>query len=246
MDNTTNLLWTENFVLQASDTDYRSQGKLSFILEMMQRTADSAVGALGLGLEQMLAAGMGWMLITLDLELGRMPRLNDQLTVRTWSKGTKGALWQRDYRIYDKDHSEVAVARSIWALVDIEKRKLLRPTALPVPVNHYETDSVGPIPDKVTIPESVTLQEVYLYQVRFSGLDSNHHLNNARYGEICCDALSLEEWGAKELRRFRITYAQEAKFGDEMQIQRSALTNEGIFVQGVAGDKVFFTACLEF
>ncbi|WP_019913669.1 acyl-[acyl-carrier-protein] thioesterase [Paenibacillus sp. HW567] len=246
MDNTTNLLWTENFVLQASDTDYRAHGKLSFILEMMQRTADSAVGALGLGLEQMLAAGMGWMLITLDLELGRMPRRNDQLTVRTWSKGTKGALWQRDYRIYDKDHLEVAVARSIWALVDIEKRKLLRPTALPVPVNHYEADSVGSIPDKVTIPEGVTLQEAYLYQVRFSGLDSNHHLNNARYGEICCDALSLEEWGAKELRRFRITYAQEAKFGDEMQIWRSALTNEGIFVQGVAGDKVFFTACLEF
>lgn len=246
MDNTADLLWTEDFVLQASDTDYRSQGKLSFILEMMQRTADSAVGALGLGLEQMLEAGMGWMLITLDLEFTRMPRLNDQLTVRTWSKGTKGALWQRDYRIYDKDQSEVAVARSIWALVDIEKRKLLRPTALPIRVAHYEADSVGAVPDKVTIPDDVTMQDAYRYQVRFSGLDSNRHLNNARYGDLCCDALSLEEWGAKELRHFRITYAQEAKFGDEMQIQRSAITNEGVFVQGAAGDKVFFTACLEF
>ncbi|MBW4081915.1 acyl-[acyl-carrier-protein] thioesterase [Paenibacillus sp. S150] len=246
MDNIPNLLWTEQFVVQSSDTDYRSQGKLSFILEIMQRTADAAVNALGLSLEQMRGAGMGWMLITLELEIRRMPRLSDQLTVQTWSKGTKGALWQRDYRIYDINHEEVAVARSIWALVDIEKRKILRPTALPVPVIHYEGDSVGAMPDKVTISDHISLQNAYNYQVRFCGLDSNYHLNNARYGEICCDALSLEEWGVRELKRFRITYVQEARFGEEIQIQRSASIAEGIFVQGAAGDKLLFTACLEF
>lgn len=73
VDNTDNLVWIERFVVQASDTDYRSQAKLSFILEMMQRTADSAVSALGLSLEQMLEAGMGWMMITLDLEFQRIP-----------------------------------------------------------------------------------------------------------------------------------------------------------------------------
>lgn len=246
VDKSNHLLWTEQFVVQASDTDCRSQAKLSFILEVLQRTADAAVNALGLSLEKMLENGMGWMLITLDLEIRRMPRLNDQLTVHTWSKGTKGALWQRDYRLYDKNDEEVAVVRSVWALVDIEKRKILRPTAIPVPVNHYSGDSVGVMPDKATIPDYIILQAAYPYKVRFSGLDSNLHLNNARYGEICCDALSLEEWGAKELKNFRITYVQEARLGDELNIQRSALTNEGIYMQGTAGDKVFFTACLGF
>ncbi|MNO49792.1 Acyl-ACP thioesterase [compost metagenome] len=246
MDKSTNLLWTEQFVVQANDTDYLSQGKLSFMLEILQRTADAAVNSLGLSLEQMQDAGMGWMLITLDLEFRRTPRLNDQLTVRTWSKGTKGALWQRDYRIYDKDDIEVAVARSIWALVDIEKRKILRPTAIPVPVNHYDDDSVGAVPDKVTIPENLNLQEAYRYKVRYSGLDSNSHLNNARYGEICCDALSLEEWGANTLKRFRITYVQEAKFEDEFEIWRSGLTHDGIYIKGIAKDKLFFTAYLGF
>lgn len=246
VDNTTHLVWTDQFIVQTSDTDYRSQVKLSFILDIMQRAADSAVSSLGLSLERMLEAGMGWMMISLDLEFRRIPSINDQLTVHTWSKGTKGALWQRDYRMYDETQEEIAVARSIWALVDIDKRKILRPNALPIPVNHYEGDSVGRMPDKVTIPEGIDMTEAYQYQVRYSGLDSNNHLNNARYGDLCSDVLSLEEWGAHELQRFRITYMQEAKFGDEMKIQRSRLADNCVFVQGQNEGVIYFTACMEF
>lgn len=245
MNSATNLLWTEQNSVHASDTDYRSVGKLSFILDMMQRAAESAVGKLGISTEEILNAGMGWMMITLDLEFKRSLRPNDLLTVRTWSKGTKGALWQRDYRIFDVDNIEIASARSIWALVDIEKRKILRPNALPVQVKHYTDDSVGEMPVKVTIPSEITLEEAYRYQVRYSGLDTNGHLNNARYGDICCDVLSLLEWDGTELKRFRITYLQEAKFGDELIILRSKVTDDGVYVRGQNSDTVFFEACLE-
>lgn len=245
MDNSSNLVWIEQFSVHTSDTDYRSKGKLSFILDIMQCAADFAVGNLGISMEEILNAGMGWMMITLDLELKRVPRPNDQLTVRTWSKGTKGALWQRDFRIFDEDDIEIATARSIWALVDIEKRKILRPSALPVQVKHYNGDSVGDMPVKVTIPSDIPMEEAYRYQVRYSGLDNNGHLNNARYGDLCCDALSLTEWDTAEIKRFRITYAQEAKLGDELTVLRSAITDEGIYVRGQNSETVFFEACIE-
>lgn len=246
MNSSTNLVWTEQQFVHASDTDFRSKGKLSFILDMMQRAADSAVGKLGISIEEIMNAGMGWMLITLDLELSRIPRANDQLAVRTWSKGTKGALWQRDYRIFDGDNIEIAKARTIWALVDIEKRKILRPNALPVKVEHYSDDSVGDFPVKVSIPSDIAMKAVYQYQVRYSGLDSNGHLNNACYGDLCCDALSLTEWNDTELKHFQITYLQEAKFGDEMTILRSRLTDEGVYIRGEAGDTVFFEGLFTF
>jgi medium-chain acyl-[acyl-carrier-protein] hydrolase len=246
MDNSNNLVWTEKQVVHASDTDYRSNAKLSFILDMMQRAADSAVGGLGVSLDKLLEAGMAWMLITLDIDFRSMPRPNDALSIRTWSKGTKGALWQRDYRIFDSSDNEIASARSIWALVDIEKRKILRPSALPVPVEHYVGDSVGEIPSKVEIPEELPMQEAYRYQVRYSGLDNNGHLNNARYGDLCCDVLSLEEWDGRKLQHFRITYLQEAIIGQEITISRSPLSAEVTYVQGHSGDAILFTACLIF
>lgn len=237
-------VWSEQHIVHASDTDYRSQGKLSFILDLMQRTADSAVNGLGLSLERMLEARMGWMLITLDLEFQRTPQPNDQLTIRTWSKGTKGALWQRDYRIFDSKVKEIAVARSIWALVDIDKRKILRPSALPIPIHHYNEDSVGTMPNKVLIPEEINMLEVFKYQVRYSGLDNNGHLNNVRYGDLCCDVLSLAEWEHAELEHFHITYLQEAKFGDELSILRSEATNGGVYIRGQCDNQVIFEASL--
>lgn len=246
MDKSEHLVWTEQHAVHTSDTDYRSKGKLSFVLDIMQRAADSAISALGLSVEKMMEARMGWMMITLDLEFERIPRQNDVLDVRTWSKGTKGALWHRDYRIFDKESLEIASARSIWALVDIDKRKILRPNALPVQVEPYIDDSVGEIPSKVTIPLDIPMEEAYTHEVRYSGLDNNGHLNNAKYGDLCCDTLSIAEWEGTELTRFRITYVQEAKLGDMIRISRSPLTSEGIFLRGQEDDTVFFEACLEF
>ncbi|MEK5034839.1 acyl-ACP thioesterase domain-containing protein [Paenibacillus sp. FSL R7-0302] len=245
MDKHSSFLWTEQFRVQASDTDYRSRGKLSFLLDIMQRAADSAVSSLGLSMESMLKAGMGWMVITLDLNLQRLPSPGELLDVHTWSKGNKGPLWQRDYRIYDAQGVELASARSIWALVDIGKRKILRPSALPIVVEPYVEDSVGSLPDKVIIPSELPLQKAYRYQVRYSGLDNNKHLNNARYADLCCDALALEEWEELELMGLHITYTQEAKYAEEISVMRSSLTEEGVYVRGQGGERVFFEACLK-
>ncbi|WP_232381009.1 acyl-[acyl-carrier-protein] thioesterase [Paenibacillus tianjinensis] len=246
MDKQSNLLWTEDFTVHASDTDFQSKGKLSFLLDIMQRAADSAVGSLGLSIDKMLEARMGWMVITLIVDIHRLPLPNEMLKVHTWSKGNKGALWQRDYRIFDENSVEIASARSIWALVDIDKRKILRPSALPIAVEPYLEDSVGSLPDKVVIPADVPLQEAYRYQVRYSGLDNNGHLNNARYVDLCCDALTLEEWEESKLTGLQITYAQEAKYGEEISIVRSSRTEEGIYVRGQDEGRVFFEACLRF
>jgi medium-chain acyl-[acyl-carrier-protein] hydrolase len=113
-------------------------------------------------------------------------------------------------------------------------------------VEHYVGDSVGEIPSKVEIPEELPMQEVYRYQVRYSGLDNNGHLNNARYGDLCCDVLSLEEWDGRKLQHFRITYLQEAIIGQEITISRSPLSAEVTYVQGHSGDAILFTACLIF
>lgn len=246
MDNSNRLVWTGQQRVHTSDTDYRSNAKLSFILDVMQRAADSAVDELGVSLDKLLEAGMAWMLITMDVQFNRNLRSNELLTIRTWSKGTKGALWQRDYRIFDGHNHEIANARSIWALVDTAKRKILRPTALPIEVEHYTKDSVGEPPEKASIPSEALLEKAYTYQVRYSGLDNNGHLNNAKYGDLCCDALSLEEWDGRRLKAFKITYAQEATYGQEIRVMRSPVGNEDVYVQGFSDDTVLFTACLTF
>lgn len=242
-----NLVWEEQYTVHTSEADFRSNCRLAVLLDILQQTADSAANELGVSWQILLEAGMGWMLMTLDLEVKQIPRLGETVTIRTWNKGTKGPLWQRDYRIFDSENSEIAAARSVWSLVDIHKRKILRPSALPVAVDPYTDDSVGPMPEKAAVPSETEMAPAFVYEVKYSGLDINGHLNNARYADFCYDALEEHELKSLALRRFKITYIKESQLGDKLQISRSALVDQQVFIRGQAEDAVVcFEACLYF
>lgn len=237
--------WNENYLIHSNDIDYKSEARLSVLLALMQRTADADLERLGATRDQMIAAGMGWMLITMELRFQRMPIALEDISIQTWNKGPKGALWQRDFRMMDHEGKTIAEACSIWALVDISKRKVLRPSAFPFEVPIKADDSVGEAPDKVKIPEDTVMQEAYLSVVRYSGIDANGHLNNSRYADLCMDTLRKEELDKLNIKSFKITYQHEALAGDEMRIYRSDAVDGMFYFRGQAPDGVsFFEACM--
>ncbi|MUG67338.1 acyl-ACP thioesterase [Paenibacillus campinasensis] len=223
--------WIGTFNITSDDVDYRSKCRWSSLLSLMQQAADAHVEALGVIREQMLAQDMGWMLITMDARMDVIPQYGETLQVATWSRGAKGALWQRDYRWLNERGDEIGSARSVWALVDIRKRKILRPSAFPyeVPVH---AESAGPPPDKKIVPDEAVLEEAYTHTVRYSGIDSNGHLNNARYADLCFDALQPGELEQGDVTGFRITYHHEAKMNDVLHIERSAVEAGTIYFKG--------------
>ncbi|WP_160045057.1 MULTISPECIES: acyl-[acyl-carrier-protein] thioesterase [Paenibacillus] len=227
--------WTETYLIHSNDIDYKSETRLSVLLSLAQRTADADLEQLGATREQMIEAGMGWMLMTMDLRIGRMPKALEEIKIETWNKGPKGALWQRDFRIYAGGEI-IAEACSIWALVDIQKRRMLRPSKFPFDVYINEEDSAGEAPDKVAIPEDIALQDAYRAVVRYSGIDANLHLNNARYADLCMDTLTKDELAGLACAGFRITYHHEARLGDEIQVKRSEVVDGRLYVSGQAAD----------
>ncbi|WP_054955693.1 acyl-[acyl-carrier-protein] thioesterase [Paenibacillus dakarensis] len=238
--------WTETMTVQSDAVDYKSNIRWSSLLNILQRAADGHIEALGVSREQMVEQGMGWMLITLEVQMTSLPRYTDTIEIATWSRGSKGALWHRDYRLYNAEHEEIGAASSVWALVDIHKRKIMRPSAFPYPVPVHE-ESVGISLDKAIIPEGSKLEDVYVHTVRYSGLDSNGHLNNARYADLCWDTLTEEELEHKHVTRFKITYHHEARRNDEMMLRRSQGEGTEVYIQGVSpkGTNFFEAAIIE-
>ena len=236
--------WVEEFVIQSDDVDYRSVCRWSSMLSLMQRAADTHIETIGVSREQMLELGMGWMLITMDMTMNKVPEYGNKIHIATWSRGSKGALWNRDYRFKNEDGKEMGTARSVWALVDIHKRKILRPSAFPYKVPVY-SESVGSPPEKSIIPDEIVLQDAHTHTVRYSGIDSNGHLNNARYADLCWDTLTIDELKHKNVTGFRITYHQEARLNDQMALKRSSGEDGTIYVQGVSSEGAnFFEAAI--
>lgn len=237
--------WKDDYKISSDYTDLRSQCRLSSLLALMQRAADAHVEYMGVPWKEMRDSGMGWMLITLDIEFQRMPQILEQISIQTWSKGTKGVLWLRDYRVLDEEGGLILQSRTVWALVDVEKRKILRPSAFPYQLDVHSDESIGDVPDKVQVPPDVRLHEAYQMRVRYSGIDANGHLNNSRYADICMDALTEEEILQISPQTFRITYHNEARMGDDIRVKRSELSEESIYFRGEFQDgKPVFEACL--
>ncbi|MHA0858052.1 acyl-[acyl-carrier-protein] thioesterase [Paenibacillus sp. CMAA1364] len=227
---------TEEHLIYSNQIDYKADCRLSVILSLMQREADGDVENLGGSRDEMVALHMGWMLTTINLKCIRIPKFNERIRITTWNKGTKGATWLRDFRIFDENDEVIITASTLWVLVDTDKRKVLRPSAYPFHILSNDEDSVGPIPNKINISEEVPLVESYSTTVRYSGIDSNGHLNNARYADLCLDALTKHELDTVIIQGFTITYHHEAQMGEVIHVLRSEVEDGIICFRGQSSD----------
>ncbi|NWL86900.1 acyl-[acyl-carrier-protein] thioesterase [Paenibacillus sp. 79R4] len=237
----------ESHDILSDHCDSMKRCRVSTLLSWLQRIADEEVARLGLPTEEMMQQGMAWMLTTIDVELpANMPCYGDKITLESWHKGHKGVQWLRDFRIYGKQGERMGQARSIWILVDLEKRRILRPSALPreIPADHE--DSVGDAPQKVQIPEGIDLRPAYDYTVRQSSIDMNGHVNNAQFASLGMDALSAEQF-ARDMTHFRITYHQEAMLGETITILTGEDNEQRCWISSrTTDDRILFEAELEF
>lgn len=228
--------WREKHYIHSDNCDYKKRCKLSTLLEWMQRAGDAQLGHYGVSLDEMIRQGMAWMLVTIDLEWKRLPVYGETIEMVTWNRGATGVQWQRDFRIYGPDSADwIAQARTSWVLVDLNKRRILRASACPYDLPVHPDDCVGGMPRKVEVPAGLKQEHAYDMTVRVSSIDMNGHLNNARFGDICLDAMQPEEL-ERGLSRFRITYHREAVLNDKIAVIRSAWQDGHCFISGISDE----------
>lgn len=219
-----------------SESDYKSMYRPSALLEHMQLAADGDLTSMGITLSEMLDKGLGWMLLTADLTVLRPARLDEEVSLVTWHKGSKGVMWLRDFVLSDIQGNPIAEARTSWALVDLQKRKILRPSAMPIEVKPHPERSLGDVPAKVVIPEEQPIWEADRFTVRYSSIDSNGHMNNARYADLCCDNLTAEELAAG-IRGLQMTYHREVHMFEQVIVERTDVADGSIWFRGSATDE---------
>ncbi|QAY65826.1 acyl-[acyl-carrier-protein] thioesterase [Paenibacillus protaetiae] len=228
--------YCRNYRIGPSESDFRSMYRPSAMLEHMQLAADGDLNAMGISTSEMLEQGLGWMLLATDLSILHPARLDEEVSLFTWSKGSKGVLWLRDFILTNHEGDRIAEARTSWALIDLQKRKPLRPSAMPVEVKAYPEHSLGDIPEKIILPEGRQTRETDRFTARYSSTDSNGHMNNARYADLCCDNLTPVELAAG-IRRLQISYYREVHMFEQVIIERTDAADGIIWFRGMAADE---------
>jgi acyl-ACP thioesterase len=233
-------IWQESFTVRFSDIDRSDRLTLAAVFDYFQDAAINHADALGVGREAMSKTGVVWILSRITTRIERRPHFGEKITVRTWPRGSEKLFAVRDYDILDTNSGVVlARGRSNWLVVDIQKRRPLRPNTVmdKLPLN----DGLDAFPNRVVNLETreglVKTGERYAL---YSDIDFNGHVNNTRYVQWIQDsAVSGILEGAERLR-LDVAYLQEVKPDECTELWQTALGEGAVAFEGRRSESAVF------
>ena len=134
-----------------------------------------------MSIERVLELKRAWLLSAWNIELYALPELYEELTVGTSPHLFRGIFAYRNFWIKNQSGDYLVKADSEWFCIDTEKGRpkkitdeLVAPFAEPKDELH-----LSPLQRKISFPEEWIEGEDFLVPREY--LDTNHHMNNARY-----------------------------------------------------------------
>ena len=154
---------------------------------------------------------IAWVLSSWQIEIKRLPKLCEHVTIGTMPYLLKGPMGLRNFFMKTSDGEVLAVANSVWTLFDFEKGLPTRVT--PEIIEAYPLDEkldMKYLDRKIAIPEGERLecQEIV---VRKNHLDTNNHVNNGQYIGMAMECIPQ---GSKQITSMRAEYKKQAVLGD--------------------------------
>ena len=170
----------------------------------------------GVGYSTLIKNRQVWVLSRLTVEMYRYPLINEHYTLQTWIEGYNKHFSSRNFAILGEDGSPCGYARTIWVVIDLDSR-----TSVDISQFEYIAENISdkacPI-EKQSRVRDVHDENAVIYPVTYNDIDLNRHVNSVKYIEHELDLFPFERYDKQRIRRFEISYANEARYGSTLQL----------------------------
>lgn len=225
-----------------SEANSKSELTCHALLNYLQDSSTLHSEALGESGVQLRAQNMAWILSFWQICIEDMPKLSEDITVSTWPYQTKGLFGLRNFCVENSRGDKIVRANSIWVLVDATTGRPIRITD--------EVSSHYPDEPKLEmdycdrkIPVPVLYEEKEGIEVPKYFIDTNNHMNNAKYVMVAEEYLPAEF----KVKEIRVEYKNAAVRGDTIVPRVTINENEVTVVlvdkEGRAFATVQFLGC---
>ena len=241
--------WSNEYKVHYYYTDYNNILKPSYIARYMQETAWNALKSWGPSPEYLKENNLGFILSKISYKYYQEIREDDEIKVETWAiPPSKSVIFIRNYRIY-KDNAVAVEAASIWALMDMKDKIILKPEVLGSNLNGFDDEELSfTVQKRFKIPDNPA--ELREYKVKYADIDTYYHMNNVAYIDLICECLyndgeKISPDLKKQVLSIDLNYNSEAVFGDIIGINKIVEKNgdcEEIYLTGKVNDKNCFEA----
>jgi acyl-ACP thioesterase len=206
----------------SSVVDTAKSLRVSTAFDYFQDIAGLHADNLGAGIDHIKEAfGVAWILMRIRLEVNRMPHLEEPVIVETWPQPPK-VRYDRDYLIKtEKDGEVLAKAVSSWILMDLAAHDIAKGKLFEYTYDIRESErAIGHklLQLKAPGPPAPVIE----HPVRYSDIDYNLHVNNARYIDFIMDSYPLQFHQEYEAGMVEVNYINEVRPEETLIISRAA------------------------
>lgn len=182
---------------------------LSGILDYLQDACTFQAQELGVGLDFMEKRRTAWVLNSWQADIVRYPAFGERIRVSTWPYDFHGFFGFRSFQIEDEAGQQMVRANSVWVFMDMLKK---RPARIPPDVA-----AAYPISPRLEMEYSDRKIADFAaerigepIQIPRHFIDTNQHVNNAKYILLAEELLPLDFHAA----RIRTEYKKPAVYGE--------------------------------
>ena len=222
-------MFQKEYLISNNDVDYRFTLKPANIFRLFQDVALLATQDKGVDSISLAKRNIDWVITRMDVEIKRLPRCNEMVTVCTYPGKDLAMLYPRYFYIVDAHNEIIVRCASIWALIDAKERKVIVDreviSKLPAENTGYEL----PLPSKLAMSEDKTLIEERT--IHYSDLDFNCHMNNVHYVELLMDVHDFSFYKNHRPSFISLNYIKEIKEKDKVSVYSDNKNPEMIEVQ---------------
>ncbi|MBQ7398958.1 MAG: hypothetical protein IJW06_00670 [Clostridia bacterium] len=236
--------------VESYDVQPNGKIKISSLLKMLQKAAGDDVNRTPINYFALAEKNIAFVLTKMTVKILQDIKVYDELLIVSHPRKTRGASFPRDFIVKCGSHT-VAVARSMWVLLDLEKRTILRPSAIESmgSLAPNDTDDIFDLSDVRRVVDDNTLSRTNVHEVEYSMLDMNNHLNNTFYADFIFNSLSklslVNESNAGLY--LQINYKNEARLSDVVEIYTSCENGICDFsAKNITNEKICFTAYVSY
>lgn len=232
----TEVIYRNRYVIGYSDVDFMKELKLSTLFSYFQDTASKAVEHLGIGVDVLTDTySVAWVLLRMRVEIGRIPTLNETVTVETWPHSPGKLEFRRDYRVKAADGSTIILATSSWVIMDVHTREIKKSELISEVYKFPEFTQEYSLDHKFKkLKPFGQLDVAYTKVIGYSDVDFIGHINNTRYIDYIMDCFPVESHRQYSVKAIEVNYIREAFPGDSLVMYRdvSALDSNMVYIEG--------------
>ena len=210
-------LWIDRYPIHVYEVDQQSRLSIVSAINYFQESACRNAEALGLGLNDLAAKDLYWVLSRLYVEMYRYPLWGEVVRLETWPKGMESLFALRDFRIKSSDGEELLGAgTSAWLIIDGTTHRLQRVEhVLSGNMPCYPQNALDRTPGKIALPAEMTPQT--RITAGYLDVDVNAHVNNVCYLNWAVNYFPLDS-KVLTIRSVEINFLSEARLHSPIEI----------------------------